>query len=167
MLAVVPGLSVAGLGAGGGVVALRLGEGEELVAHVCVVTLSVQRGVDGAAELLGPAEACAGWWGGGFVVAVGAGDDDLEVGAPLALVGGFDLGDGDAPEGALEVGGRRGVGADVSVGVLAGVALDVDAESLAAAGLVAKRGTAKGVVVGQGVKTLHRMRISFALLHGS
>lgn len=70
----------------------------------------------------------------------------MEVGAPLALVCGLDLGDGDAPECAFEVGGARGVGTNVGVGVQAGVALDVDAESLATAGLVTKRSTTKSIV---------------------
>lgn len=60
----------------------------------------------GASELVGDG-----------VVSVGSGDDDLEVGAVLADVGGSGGGDVGSPEGALDVGGGGGVQA---VGASAG-----------------------------------------------
>ena len=74
-------------------------------------TLSIEGSVDSAAEFLGPGEAIAGWGRRILVVAVGAGDDDLEAVAPLTLVGSLVLNYGCSPEGALEVGGRWWVGA--------------------------------------------------------
>lgn len=86
----------------------------------------------------------------GFFVAVGAGDDDLEVVAVLAEVGcrgGIDAG---APERAAVVGDGGGVGA-VGGWVDGRVALDVEVETGAEGGVVAVLRTAEGVVGSQEV----------------
>lgn len=65
--------------------------------------------VDGAGEGVGGVEGGEGGGGGvDQVVAVGAGDDDLELFAVLAVVCGCGFGGGDAPESALDVGEAGG-----------------------------------------------------------
>ena len=89
--AVVPGLDCASRSAGRGIVALALAEGEELVAHVGVITLRIKGRVDGSTELLRPGETAA-WWGRGvLVVAIGASDDDLEAVTPLSAISSLSL----------------------------------------------------------------------------
>lgn len=145
MIAIIPALRLAGLRASRGTIPLRLRKRKKLIAHISIIP---RRGINSATKLLRPAEAGAGRGGGVFVVGVGACDDDLEVGAPLAVVGGFDRADGDAPQSAFEVGGGGGVGAGGGGGVLGGVALEVEVEGGAAGGLVAEGGAGEGVVGG-------------------
>lgn len=104
-------MDIASLGAIGCVITLALAEGEELVAHVSIVTILVKRSVDRAPEFSRAVEAVNRRWRRVLVVAVGTGDDDLKAVAPLTLVGGFGRGNGGAPECAFEVGSRRRVGA--------------------------------------------------------
>ena len=125
------------------------GAGEELGAHA---VLGVVDGTLGALSWL-----AAAWRGGGegvvgFLVAVGAGDDDVEVSAVAAeVVGGGGL-DAGAPKGALEVRDGGWLGA-VCAGVEAGVTLDVEVEARAEGGVVAPCGAVLSAVAGQGVQT--------------
>ena len=105
MLAVVRCLHIASLSAGRRVIALTLTEGEELIAHVCVVAVLIKRSIDCAAKFLRAGEAVDGWWWGVLIVTVGASDDNLEAVSPLTLVGSFGRGDRCTPEGTFEVGG--------------------------------------------------------------
>lgn len=101
-------LGFAGGGAAGHVE--RLAVVEELVAHVAVVLVAVERGVDGglAVVLLRVARHVVDQ---GADVAVGAGDDDVEVLAPLAVVHCGRRVDRAAPPDAFDDGGAGGVGA--------------------------------------------------------
>jgi hypothetical protein len=88
-----------------------------------------------------------GHWCGGFDlgVAVGCGDDDVEISTVLSVVYGRFFGDAGTPESALVVGNGGGIGAG-GAGVDAGVPLDVDVEGGAEVFVVAERGTARDVV---------------------
>jgi len=87
------------------------------------------------------------------VVSIGAGNDDVEVLAVLADVGGVGGGDGATEEGALDVGLGEGVGASGG-GVDGRVALEEDVEG-AAAGDGAADGRAGGGVVRRQVDQTH------------
>lgn len=136
--AVVCGRCFASGGACCGIVTLRLGEGKVFVSNIGV---AIGRSVDGTAKFLGTSKAVDWVWWGGLVVAVGAGDDDVEFGAILAPVGGLVCGDGGTPEGTLVVGGGWRVGAQVGICINAGVALDVHVDGFTAIRSVAQRGT--------------------------
>ena len=78
---------------------------EDLHAHVGVAVVAVEEGVDGGVAE-GASGGVAGGRGDGVVhVAVGAGDDDVEVVAPLADVGCGGGGDGAAVVDAFDYGG--------------------------------------------------------------
>ena len=81
MTCVVAGSSLARSGA----LARVVGVGEEFHADVGVFTVG-ERGVDGTTEFERAGEVGLRFGRGVFGVTVGAGDDDLEVGAVLALV---------------------------------------------------------------------------------
>ena len=138
---------VLGLGVGAADVHVK-GAGEEFGAHA---VLGV---VDGAVGTSGGGTAAGGSGGEsvvGLLVTVGASNDDVEI-APVAakVVGGGRL-DAGAPESALEIRDRGGLGA-VGARIEAGVALDVEVEGGAKRGVVAPRGAILGAVSAQGVE---------------
>ena len=124
---------------------------EVLDADVGVFARRGQGRVDGAAELDGAGEAVDGVGRVLLRVAVGAGDDDVELLAVLALVRGRFSSHAGAPEGAFDVGEGRRVGASRG-GVDGRVALKVDVEGGAEIGGVAELLAFDGVVGLEGVE---------------
>jgi len=169
-----------GLGVAGGGAELRV-EGtivEETHSVVGVVLLSVlddQGRVDGSREVLRLLEASDGGGrlagGGELGVTVAADNDNVELLAPLALVGGRCLGNGVAVDRALGVGDGLGVLA-VGSGVDTGVALVEDVETQTELLAVAEVGALLDVVgarfddlVGQVTDLLGRARCINEFLH--
>ena len=87
-----------------------IGSCEEPHADVGAAALGVG-GLDRAAEGSWAFEAVLSSWGWEFDVAVGSGDDDVEVVAPLAGVGGCGVANWESIQRALEVDRARRVGA--------------------------------------------------------
>ena len=96
--------------------------------------------------------------GANLLVAVGSDDDDFEVLAHLAGIGGGVLVHAGTPERALEVGDGAGVGAVLALGLVATcgvegwVALDVNVEAGAEVGGLAFFGAALDVVAAESVQ---------------
>jgi len=134
---------VLGLGVGAADIDVE-GAREEFGAHAMFGV------INGALETLG--WLATAWWGGGegvvgFLVAVGASDDDVEVQTVATeVVGGGSL-DARAPERALEVGDGGYLGA-VCAGVEAGVTFDVEVEACAEGRVVTPSGAVLGAVAG-------------------
>ena len=125
------------------------GPWEELGAH------TVLRVVDGALGAL--SRRSTAWRGGGegivgLFVAIGASDDNVEISAVATkVVSGSGL-DAGAPERALEVCDRGGLGA-IGAGIQAWVALDVEVEGRAKGGVITPCGAVLSTVARQGVQT--------------
>ena len=101
-----------------------------LEAGVCVLPGAVEGCTDGATQLDRAREARLRWRRSIFDVAVGRGDDDMEVVPVAALVGCGIAGNGGAPEDAFDVGGGRWVVAAVTW-VDRGITLIEEAEGVA------------------------------------
>ena len=82
----------------------RVIDGKHAHAKVRVLSLGVERRLDGAAELSRTSEVGLSRWRSGFDVAIGTGNDDLELIPPLADIGSHIVADGRAEERALVVG---------------------------------------------------------------
>lgn len=144
---------VGGVGStSGGTLASVVDTREVLDAHVGVLALGIERSVGGTTELSGAVEAglSIGWVVLG--VAVRASNDNLELGAPLALVDSSFGGYAGAPESALYVGEACRVLA-ASSWVDRGVTLEVDVEGCAEVGGIAELLALDGVVGLQGGQT--------------
>ncbi len=111
MLAVVRRLQGTGLSAGRWVIALALAERKELVAHVSVVAVRVEGGVNRTTKFMGTGEAVDWRRWSIFIIGVGADNDDLKAVSPLTFVGSFSSRNWGAPKGAFEVGSGCRVGA--------------------------------------------------------
>lgn len=118
--------------ADGGALAWVVWAGEGAAADEGVDAV-LERSVDGTWELSWAGEVGVGWWSGDLVVAVGAGDHDLEVVAPLALVGGGVIADWSAVENTLDHAGGGWVVA-TNTWVDGWVTLVVDVEGPAVGG---------------------------------
>lgn len=105
-----------------------------------------------AALGVGPAGRSSGGGVVGLLVAVGAGDDDLEAVTGLTSVGGGSAVNARSPESALVVGDGRRVLARALVGVDRGVTLNVDVDTSAKIGLVAVSSALGNVVGGESVQ---------------
>jgi len=150
---VVGSLGSASSGAGGRVVLLVLVEGVDADAHVGVVAVGIEGGVDGTTKLSRAIVARDSARCGDLVVCIASSDDNLEVVSPLAEVLGLVGRYTSTPQGALVVGERCRVGTVGGVGVESGIALAVHVEGLATSGLVTKGSTADGVVGSKSPKT--------------
>lgn len=101
-------LIVVSLASGLAQVGVKEGAGEDADAEVGVLIVVVTRGVDGSVTQI-DARVAIKLGDAGLHVAIGAGNDDVELVAPLALVVGALLGDVATPENTLDLGGRVGV----------------------------------------------------------
>jgi hypothetical protein len=150
VLLVERGLGVAGGGAELRVVGTVVEETHTVVGVVVLAVLLDERCVDGSLEVLRGVE--AGHSGGILAVGVELGvtvaadNDNVELLAPLALVGGRCLGNGVAVDRALDVGDGLGVRAAGS-GVDTGVTLVEDVETQAERLAVAEFGALLDIVV--------------------
>lgn len=161
MLTVVRRLRVTSLGAD--IWVITLADRKRLIAHVSIVAVLVEGGLDRTTKFHGTCVAIYRRWRTILIVAIGTDDDDVKAVTILALISSLGTGNCGAPKSALKVGGGRWIGAilsdlalnhhitekgvtNIGVGVEDGITFEIDIEGLTTACLVTFRCTTLNVV---------------------